>query len=235
MSSRAYLTPKADESSRPAWRIALIGALIAALTAWPVLSALNADRFKAALVKRFGEAPLRSFDAWQSLIAAGKNWSEDDKLKRTNEFFNRLITFSDDMTVWKQPDYWATPMETLGKGAGDCEDFVIAKYYTLKEMGIPENKLRLIYVKARIGGVDSSITQAHMVLGFYATPDAEPLVLDSLITDIRPASRRTDLQPVFSFNATGVFTGGSQATASVDRLSRWKDLLLRAQDEGFSP
>ncbi|SMC29735.1 transglutaminase-like cysteine proteinase BTLCP [Andreprevotia lacus DSM 23236] len=224
-----------DSSSKPLLRFVFCLALFLGFFAWPVQSALNVDRFRQMLTKRFGEGPLKSFQEWQVLINAGKNWSESDKLKRTNEFFNRRLTFADDMTVWKQQDYWATPMETIGMNAGDCEDFAIVKYYTLKEMGITEDKLRLIYVKARIGGADSTVTQAHMVLAFYQAPDAEPLILDNLITDIRPASRRSDLQPVFSFNATGVFTGGSQATASIDRLSRWKDLLLRAQDEGFSP
>ncbi|KAF0811281.1 hypothetical protein IGB42_04256 [Andreprevotia sp. IGB-42] len=206
-----------------------------ALSAWPVYSALNTEKFRQLLTQHYGDAPQKTFQDWLALIAAGKNLSEQDKLKRTNEFFNRRISFLDDMQVWKQVDYWATPMETIGKNAGDCEDFTIVKYFTLKEMGIPEEKLRLTYAKARIGGADSTVTQAHMVLTFYPAPDAEPLVLDNLITDIRPASRRTDLQPVFSFNAGGVYTGGSQATASIDRLSRWKDLLLRAQAEGFSP
>jgi hypothetical protein len=90
------------------------------------------------------------------------------------------------------------------------------------------------YVKAKIGGNNSTTTQAHMVLTYYASPDAEPLVLDNLITEIRPASRRPDLVPVFSFNNEGIFAGGgSQPAGSIDRLSRWKDVLLRMQTEGI--
>jgi predicted transglutaminase-like cysteine proteinase len=113
--------------------------------------------------------------------------------------------------IWGQSDYWATPLETLAKGKGDCEDFTIAKYFTLLEAGLPNEQLRLIYVKARIGGAASNVTQAHMVLAYYSEPDAEPLILDNLITDIRPASRRPDLQPVFSFNSMGIW---SNPTAS---------------------
>ena len=75
-----------------------------------------------------------------------------------------------------------------------------------------------------------------MVLAYYAQPEAEPLVLDNLINDIRPASRRPDLVPVFSFNSDGVFTGGAKETApsaGTGRLSRWEDLLKRARAEGF--
>lgn len=128
-------------------------------------------------------------------------------------------------------------METLAKGAGDCEDFTIAKYFTLLNANVPVEQLRLIYVKARIGGMNSNLQQAHMVLAYYESPDAEPLVLDNLITDIRPASRRMDLSPVFSFNSQGIFKGvdakTKPETGGVTQLSRWSELLQRARAEGF--
>ena len=66
--------------------------------------------------------------------------------------------------------------------------------------------------------------------------DAVPLVLDNLIATIRPASARPDLAPVFSFNTQGVFVGGAnQASTPVDRLSRWRELLLRMRTEGYVP
>ena len=160
----------------------------------------------------------------------------EDKLRRINEFINRRIEFADDQIVWGQSDYWATPMETLGKGKGDCEDYTIAKYFSLLNAGISVKELRLVYVKARMGGTSSNITQAHMVLAWYTQPDAEPLILDNLITDIRPAGRRPDLQPVFSFNSEGIWqgtTGPTPAGGGAGRLSRWQDLLRRAKAEGF--
>lgn len=128
-------------------------------------------------------------------------------------------------------------METLARLAGDCEDFSIAKYFTLLEAGIPDDQLRLVYVQARIGGSHSDIRQAHMVLAWYPSPTAEPLVLDNLIGDIRPASRRPDLLPVFSFNSQGLWAGSAaQANpgpGGPGRLSRWQELLRRARQEGF--
>lgn len=195
------------------------------------------ERLLASLTQRWGVGVTARFSAWQSLVASNKAAGDTERLKRTNDFFNRQITFGDDSTVWGPEDYWATPLETLGKGAGDCEDFVIAKYFTLKEMGIESSKLRLIYVRAKTGSSDSTALQAHMVLAYYAKPEAEPMVLDNLIGDIRPASRRPDLVPVFSFNSEGIFTGvsGKDATpaAGTGRLSRWEDLLKRARAEGF--
>ncbi len=175
--------------------------------------------------------------AWQRILQQSKDLAAADKLKRVNDFFNQHIEFGDDIMVWRQDDYWATPMESLAKNKGDCEDFVIAKYFTLLQLQIPNENLRLIYVKAKLGSVSQPLLQAHMVLAYYPSPDAEPLILDNLIGEIRPASRRSDLQPIFSFNNQGVFAGvGANATlgpGGVGRLSRWQDLLQRAHNEGF--
>lgn len=97
--------------------------------------------------------------------------------------------------------------------------------------GVPSAKLRLVYVRAQIGAV----TQAHMVLAYYRDPMAEPLILDNLLGDIRPASRRPDLTPVFSFNAEGMWqgVGASSAGDPSARLSRWRDMLTKAKAEGW--
>ena len=103
--------------------------------------------------------------------------------------------------------------------------------------GVPSNKLRLIYVKAKLKGADGPIQQAHMVLAYYASPSAEPLVLDNLNTTIRPAAQRRDLQPVFSFNSEGIFAGVSgkdpASKGGIGRLSRWEDVLRRINAEGY--
>ncbi|MRR50898.1 MAG: transglutaminase [Rhodocyclaceae bacterium] len=199
--------------------------------------ATDFERLLATLGQKFGVNPNQIFYDWKRLIEDGKALSATDKLRRVNEFINRRIQFGEDSQVWGQTDYWATPMETLGKGAGDCEDFTIAKYFTLLNLGVPNEQLRLVYVKARIGGPSSTVQQAHMVLAYYPSPNAEPQILDNLITDIRPASRRTDLQPVFSFNSQGIWQGAggsdTQGPGGPGRLSRWAELLQRARTEGF--
>ena len=198
--------------------------------------AVDFGRLHTSLIQHFGNSADGGFRACRKLLDDSASLSSKEKLQRVNEFFNRRVLFTDDMQAWGQSDYWATPMETLGKGKGDCEDFTIAKYFTLLTLGIPDEQLRLIYVKARIGGPDSRLQQAHMVLAYYANPAAEPLVLDNLITDIRPASRRPDLTPVFSFNSEGIWQGANgetQGGTGTDRLSRWADLLRRARAEGF--
>jgi len=234
------LCPNRDNSIRaPRTRLGALFRLCFALGAFWLSPALATDfeRLLAALGQKIGAGSSQIFYDWKRLIDEGKALSSTDKLRRVNEFINRRIQFGEDTQIWGQTDYWATPMETLGKVAGDCEDFTIAKYFTLLNLGIPNEQLRLVYVKARIGGPSSTVQQAHMVLAYYPSPNAEPQILDNLITDIRPASRRTDLQPVFSFNSQGIWQGAggsdAQGPGGPGRLSRWAELLQRARAEGF--
>ena len=209
--------------------------LILVLIWFGVGAAPNFDKMLQLAKQRYGVAGTQNVLQWRALLRDAQGLSESEKIKLVNGFFNRRIAFREDAEIWGTADYWATPLETLGQGGGDCEDFTIAKYVTLKLLDVPIERMRLIYVRAQIGGPHSGISQAHMVLGYYATPGAEPLVLDNLITDIRPASRRTDLFPVFSFNSEGLWVGqaaGSSADPSA-RVSRWRDVITRMQAEGL--
>ncbi|KGM07276.1 hypothetical protein LP43_0886 [Methylophaga thiooxydans] len=160
--------------------------------------------------------------AWKQLIDSGQNWSDMRRLKATNDFVNQF-TFVDDIDHWQQEDYWATPLQTLVTRGGDCEDFSIAKYFTLTSMGMDEDKLRLTYVKAL------SLNQAHMVVSYYDNPKVTPLVLDNLNTQILPATQRDDLYPVYSFNGKGLWLNKKQQSDqfvdSSERISLWQKLL----------
>ncbi|MDX5446132.1 MAG: transglutaminase-like cysteine peptidase [Zoogloeaceae bacterium] len=186
--------------------------------------------------ERYGAQTENRVADWRALLAETRELDVDTQLTRINTFFNRTIRFSDDIVVWQQDDYWASPLETMGRGSGDCEDFTIAKYTSLRLLGVPDEQLRLIYVRARLGGPSSTLSQAHMVLGYYPSPDAEPLILDNLIGDILPASRRSDLQPVFSFNSAGLWVGGASRSSAdpTARLSRWSRVLERMRTEGIT-
>ncbi|WP_246483402.1 transglutaminase-like cysteine peptidase [Paenacidovorax monticola] len=183
------------------------------------LAATDLDKTQSLAQERYGSAAAETVAAWRRLINEGAHLSEPDKLARVNDFFNQRILFESDMTIWQQNDYWATPLETMGRGAGDCEDFSIAKYTTLLLMGVPNERLRLIYVRARIGGASSTKSEAHMVLGYYQQPTDEPQVLDNLIGSIRPASSRPDLTPVFSFNSSGLWASGTTARWAIPRCA----------------
>jgi len=198
-------------------------------------AALDPNKLEKSMQTRFGVTGVNKLHAWQHLIDTNQTNTTAEKTKAINDFFNKNIHFEDDIVHWKVSDYWATPLETLGSGAGDCEDYTIAKYFSLIRLGISVEHLRLIYVKAQIGGATSKVFQAHMVLGYYEQPDSIPLILDSLVSQIETADKRTDLHPVFSFNSDGLWVG-NQAQPQIDptaRLSRWRDVLERMKQEGF--
>ena len=222
----AKLSSRLHRLSGAAWAL-LLGLVVVAS-----MAASDLDHIQALAQQRYGARAAETVVAWRRLMDESRALPDTDKLNRLNAFFNRRILFQTDWEVWGQEDYWATPLEFMGKGAGDCEDFVIAKYMTLKMLGIGNDRLRLIYVLAKCG---STASVAHMVLGFYAQPTGEPLILDNLITSVRAASQRSDLVPVFSFNSDGLWVGGS-ATSAADpttRLSRWRDVLERMRQDGF--
>ncbi|CCG96810.1 LapG protein, cysteine proteinase [Marinobacter nauticus ATCC 49840] len=172
---------------------------------------------------------------WHGVLEQVRSFDNPEKLRYINSFVHDALSYQLDRALWGKEDYWATPLETLSRGRGDCEDYVIIQYISLLNAGVSDDKLRLIYVRARIGGPSSPITQPHMVLGYYPEPGAEPLLLDSLVEDILPASERTDLTPVFSFNISELWAAsGASAGSATARLSPWRNVLERIKSEGVS-
>jgi predicted transglutaminase-like cysteine proteinase len=191
----------------------------------PVLLADAAAPQPSALSAALGDARLAS---WLNLLDNSADDGERDQLERVNHFINRSISFVSDQQAWGVDDYWATPAQTLSLGKGDCEDFAIAKYFSLVRIGVPSEKLRLTFVKAL------KQNQAHMVLAYYPSANAQPLILDNLDPRIRPASERQDLLPVYSFNNHGVFLAKKPQRVSQppEFLARWSELSERAMADG---
>lgn len=206
----------------------MFAGLLAANTVFTVDTFLfSKDQLKQAETN-YGKAAYDRLIAWDELVSKNKNGSDREKLDKVNQFFNGRIRYASDIEIWGVEDYWATPVEFLVKGAGDCEDFSIAKYFTLKAMGLSDKKLRITYVKAIRFNIH------HMVLTYYSSPDAEPLVLDNLVDSISPASKRTDLYPIFNFNGSGLWLakqrGQGPAAGSSSRIRLWQDLLKRMSE-----
>lgn len=175
------------------------------------------------VVTTYGPRAGKRVQTWRSVVSNLQGKSEIEQLTGINQFFNQL-NFVDDIQLWGKKDYWATPLEFLGSNAGDCEDFTIAKYFSLLELGISDKKLRLVYVKA------IELNQFHMVLAYYETPRAQPLILDNLIGEIKPASQRDDLLPIYSFNGRNLWTmktAQGKLAGKSSRLKLWNDLRSR--------
>ena len=175
--------------------------------------------------EQYGENAHKRLLVWQRLIREDASITDLEKLEKVNDFFNQM-RFISDKKHWGKSDYWTTPVEFLATNHGDCEDFSLAKYFTLKAIGVPEHKLNMTYVKAL------RYNQAHMVVTYYGKPSAIPLVLDNIDKKIKPATKRSDLVPVFSFNGSGLWIAkargkGKQVKGGNEKLKSWNNLLSR--------
>jgi len=210
-------------------RWALLALLALSLAALAVELDTITDPQIGKLAQQFGPIAKSRLTDGRALVATPKNKAlqqEREKLELVNDFMNRT-PFVTDLQHWGKEDYWATPVEFLSTNGGDCEDFSIAKYFALRSLGVADEKLRITYVKEIV-----VYNEAHMVLAYFPAPDAEPLVLDNINKSIRPASTRTDLVPVYSFNGSGLWlakdqTGRGQSVGGSDRIGHWKDVQKR--------
>lgn len=214
------------------WRVGIAYACMVLLL---VTSIAIGDTFKVAISEarlaaaeaKFGKESRKRLTDWVDLIANNKQKSDQEKITLANDFFNQLL-FVSDLDHWQVVDYWATPFEMLSTGGGDCEDYSIGKYFTLLSMGVSIDKMKITYVKATGHGLQNA---AHMVLTYYASPSAMPVVLDNLNPEIKPADQRPDLVPVYSFNGDGLWLakerGEGKSVAGGNKIKMWQDMMTR--------
>lgn len=232
MSAHPYIRVSSDH---PGLRASVLGTFALALFffgsayAWSERLGYTdrvSERLIVRFVERFDAGARNRIAEWKTLPPSLKaqERTSSTSISAVNAFFNNL-PYLDDLTHWKQDDYWATPGEFLASNGGDCEDYSIAKFFMLKELGIPSARLRITYVTS------SRLKQPHMVLAYYQTPDSEPLILDNLETRILPASQRRDLTPVYSFNDDEAWLAQRGSVGSSNQIRRWRSLLETLEAE----
>lgn len=127
---------------------------------------------------------------WGELKGKLKGKSLKEQLQIVNRFWNQW-PYRQDPEVYKMLDYWAIPAEFL-KNSGDCEDYAIVKYFTLKEVGVADDQMRVVVLMETIRNI------AHAVLVVYVDGDA--FVLDNLSNNVISHSRYKNYAPQFSVN-----------------------------------
>lgn len=179
------------------------------------------------VAKHYGKNARERTDNWGKLLQDDSG-TDLQKLTRVNDFFNQ-IPYLSDQANWQQVDYWASPIETLSVNAADCEDYAIAKYFTLTEIGIEPDRLRIMYVKA------IELDEAHMVMTYFDKESRQQLVLDNLNKAILPTDQRPDLIPIYSFNADGLWAsvdrGRGVRLGDAGRLNLWAALRRKMEEE----
>lgn len=133
---------------------------------------------------------LNSSTTWDQLKARAAKLNGLDLLRLVNNFWNNW-PYREDRDAYKQPDYWAAPWE-FRKNSGDCEDYSIAKYFTLRALGVPKENMRVVVLMETIRNLP------HAVLVVYMNGDA--CVLDNLSRQVLSHSRYKNYEPRFSIN-----------------------------------
>ncbi|MCU7836318.1 MAG: transglutaminase-like cysteine peptidase [gamma proteobacterium symbiont of Taylorina sp.] len=165
------------------------------------------------------------FTRWENLVFHNLGKDVYEKLKLVNDFYNQM-NWVEDKENWNKEDYWATPIESMIRNAGDCEDFSIAKYFTLLAMDIPEEQLKITYVRL-------NNHQGHMVLIYYPDDSSEPLILDNMKKDILKKTDRPDLKIVFSFNSEGLWLSNNKTSKPTEKniIHQWAQMIKRIKNE----
>jgi len=173
--------------------------------------------------KKYKVFAKRRFDYLQKTLDEAESGDDLQKLEAVNRFYNG-VRYMSDRKVYGKSDYWATPWQFLGKDKGDCEDYVISKYFALIYLGVDSKKLFFTYVRS------SKFKAAHMVLTYFKTPRSEPLILDNNNQKIFPASSRKDLTPIYNFNGESLYRASKRGTGkkikSKKAHKKWDELKL---------
>ncbi|MCP8940955.1 transglutaminase-like cysteine peptidase [Alsobacter sp. SYSU M60028] len=128
-------------------------------------------------------------------------------LQRVNRAANRAIRYQSDRALRGVDDYWATPEETALAGAGDCEDYAIAKMGMLKALGVPPTDMRLLVVKDLVRGIGHALLAVSLSGGVY--------ILDNNRDDVREQASVEGFQPFYSVGVSGVWIHGVRRAPSV--------------------
>ncbi len=130
------------------------------------------EEIKVAARTRAGDKAVRRLERWERLINDLQHDSEQEKVEAMHKFFSQTISASMENST-PDCDYWQSPIETLARGKGDCEDFAIAKYVSLRMLGIAAERLRVsVVTQPQVGH--------HAVLLFFPELETDPWVVDNL-------------------------------------------------------
>lgn len=180
--------------------------------------------------RKYGLKAKKRLQLWDRMLQKAQTKNTLQKLKIVNDFFNQ-IQYKQDTLHWKKKDYWASPLEFLGTGAGDSEDYAIAKYFSLRKLGIADKKLKMTYVI--LSNNERKYEKTHMVLNYYHEPNLSPIVLDHVNKKLVLGKKRKDLKPVYAFNAAGLWKAQTKNLLHNKHTQKalqhsWKNLLSKS-------
>lgn len=164
-----------------------------ALPQWlSVLRRFRGDRTRFAQCGAEDGCSSHDFRAWHEIIASARHLGEREKLHAVNRYFNRW-PHRNDTEAYGLREYWATPSEFLVK-SGDCEDYSIAKFFALRQLGFAPERLRVVILLDRIRNIGHAVLAVQM--------ESDILILDSLSDLIVSHRKYKHYVPQYSMNET---------------------------------
>ncbi len=127
----------------------------------------------------------------RGLSARTAGLSDRTMLDMVNRTVNAAMTYRSDAAIWGKSDYWASPVEMAMKGAGDCEDFAIAKYWALRGLGLADDQLQMVVLQDTRRQLFHAVLVVHTASGAY--------VLDNVTNNLRLDTAYAQYQPIMSF------------------------------------
>lgn len=151
----------------------------------------------------------RAVLGWQAMLQSLQGLPDLDQVREVNSYLNQW-RYRPDSDNWGRSDYWATPLEFLRR-SGDCEDYAIIKYVSLRELGFPADRLRMVVLR------DTLRNLAHAVLAVYV--GGEVYILDNLSNAVLPQSRLSHYVPYYSVNEASRWAHVAPGTVVVSAAS----------------
>ena len=160
---------------------------ISAFTKWNIMFKRFENEFHSASNEK-------TINSWRSELEPLRNLSLEEKVIKVNQMMND-VRYASDNNVWGKSDFWATPIEFLQKGSGDCEDYAISKYASLEALGVPEERMRVVILQ------DTSKNLAHAILAVYT--DSGVMILDNQAKTVKYDIEISNYKPIYSINRSG--------------------------------
>lgn len=157
-----------------------------------------------------GSCPGGFGQSWRAMMHSAQGRGRTEQVQLVNSFFNRL-TYRTDAQEYGRPEHWATPVEFMSRGAGDCEDYATAKFFSLKLLGVADQDLRVVAVNDQI----QRIGHAVLTVSINGTRH----VLDNRTDQVFPESRYTFYQPLVSMNEAGPWRNLQQQAKQMRNVS----------------
>lgn len=157
--------------------------------------------------------------AWADIVRRAQTRNIGRQIVLVNQLVNRMLTYREDIDLRRQAEHWASPTETLSRRAGDCEDYAILKYWSLRQLGFKDKDLRIVALR------DRAARQYHAVLAVHHQGDW--LILDNRFSRVRLQRDLPHYQPLYSVNRLNQWSHVKTNAKPVRLASRLKQLGLK--------